>query len=469
MNGEKQLTINTHTHTIRMSSTNILVVDDEPAISSLLKEILEDEGFSVTVAKDGNTARQKRRERRFDLILLDIWMPDVDGITLLQEWRECGFLMDSQVIMISGHGTVETAVEATRLGAYDFIEKPLSTSKLLITIERALEMAALQRENNGLRNNTPFISQPLGHSTIMSGLREQVKRINQHQTPVLITGESGSGRTLFARYIHQTSSRQKGPFVNMRVTGMNPENQALELFGHQDSPPARLEQAEGGTLFIKDIVDMDETIQARLLNSLENQIVTKNGSNRPISIDVRLIAATSEDIESALASGRLREDFYYYLNVVTLHLPPLREHCEDVPELLNFYLNLFANQESLSYRRFTVAAQNRLRNYLWPGNVRELKNLVQRLLMLGNHQSIDIEEIEPILNTQQRPTLTKNPSIYDLPLREAREQFERAYLEHQLQAVGGNVSQVASRIGLERTHLYRKLRALDIDPKQTKK
>jgi two-component system nitrogen regulation response regulator NtrX len=452
-----------------MSSTNILVVDDEPAISSLLKEILEDEGFSVTVAKDGHTARQKRREQRFDLVLLDIWMPDVDGITLLQEWRESGFLMDSQVIMISGHGTVETAVEATRLGAYDFIEKPLSTSKLLITIERALEMAALQRENKGLRNNTPFISQPLGHSTVMSTLREQVKRINQHQTPVLITGESGSGRTLFARYIHQTSSRQKGPFVNMRVTGMNPENQALELFGHQNSPPARLEQAEGGTLFIKDIVDMDETIQARLLNSLENQIIIKNGSNRPISINVRLIAATSEDIESALASGRLREDFYYYLNVVTLHLPPLREHCEDVPELLNFYLNLFANQESLSYRRFTVAAQNRLRNYLWPGNVRELKNLVQRLLMLGNHQNIDIEEIEPILNTQQRPTLTKNSSIYDLPLREAREQFERAYLEHQLQAVGGNVSQVASRIGLERTHLYRKLRALDIDPKQTKK
>lgn len=452
-----------------MTSTHILVVDDEPAISSLLKEILEDEGFTVTIAKDGNTARHKRREQRFDLVLLDIWMPDVDGITLLQEWRESGFLIDSQVIMISGHGTVETAVEATRLGAYDFIEKPLSTSKLLITIERALEMAALQRENNGLRNNTPFISQPLGHSTVMSTLREQVKRINQHQTSVLITGESGTGRTLFARYIHQTSSRQKGPFVNMRVTGMSPENQALELFGHQNNPPARLEQAEGGTLFIKDIVDMDEAIQARLLNSFENQIFIKNGGSQPIPFNVRLITATSENIESALTSGRLREDFYYYLNVVTLQLPPLREHCEDVPELLNFYLNLFVNQESLSYRSFTVAAQNRLRNYAWPGNVRELKNLVQRLLMLGNNQTIDIEEIEPILNTQQRPTLTKNTSIYDLPLREAREQFERAYLEHQLQAVGGNVSQVASRIGLERTHLYRKLRALDIDPKQTKK
>jgi len=451
------------------SSNRILVVDDEPAISSLLKEILEDEGFIVSIANDGNTARHKRREQRFDLIILDIWMPDVDGITILKEWRENGFLMDSQVIMISGHGTVETAVEATRLGAYDFIEKPLSTSKLLITIDRALEMAALQRENHGLRNNNPFISQPLGHSETMSTLREQIKRVNQHQTPVLITGESGSGRTLFARYIHQTSPRQKGPFINMRVTGMNPENQAIELFGHQDGSPARLEQAEGGTLFIKDIVDMDETVQARLLNSFENQKFIKNEGNQPIPFNVRLIATTSEDIELALTSGRLREDFYYYLNVVTLHLPPLREHCEDVPELLNFYINLFVNQENFSYRRFTVAAQNHLRNYAWPGNVRELKNLVQRLLILGNHQTIDIEEIEPILNTQQRPSVSKNTSIYDLPLREAREQFERAYLEHQLQTIGGNVSQVASRIGVERTHLYRKLRALDIDPKQTKK
>lgn len=449
---------------------HILVVDDEPDIRVLIKEILEDEGFIVSVAADGNTARQARAEHRPDLILLDIWMPDIDGISLLKEWREGGLLMDSPVIMISGHGTVETAVEATRLGAYDFIEKPLSISKLLITIKRSLEMATLQRENYGLRKQVPLVTEPLGRSAIMTELREQVKRINQHNTSVLISGESGSGRTLFARYIHQTSSRHVGPFVHVRVAGMSSENQAIELFGSEgNNTSARIEQADGGTLFIKDIADMDDALQARLLSSLESQFFLRNGGSESIPLNVRIIAATAHDLDQAVKTGRLREDLYYYLNIVPLHIPPLHEHCEDVPELLEFYVNLFVNQDNLPYRRFTVAAQNRLRNYFWPGNVRELKNLVQRLLILGNNQTIDVNEIEPTLNTQHRPTQTGNLSIYDLPLREAREQFEKAYLEHQLQEVGGNVSKVAARVGLERTHLYRKLRALDIDPKQTKK
>ena len=451
-------------------TTHILVVDDEPDIRVLMKEILEDEDYQVSVAEDGRTARQLCHEQRPDLILLDIWMPDIDGISLLREWQESG-IMNSIVIMMSGHGNVETAVEATRLGAYDFIEKPVSIAKLLLTIKRALEMASLQKENYGLRKHIPVITEPLGKSETMVALREQVKRINQHDTAVLITGEPGSGRTLFARYIHQHSSRQKSPFVQVRLAGMNVDNQLLELFGHQHTPTlARLEQANGGTLFIKDIVDTDHAVQARLLNALENQSFVRNGGTEAIPIHVRIIAATAHDIEQSLATGRLREDLYYYLNIVPLHVPPLREHCEDVSELLEYYVNFFVNQENLPYRRFAIASQNRLRNYSWPGNVRELKNLVQRLLILGNNYTIELDEVEPTLNTQHRPVLTPgNLSIYDLPLREAREQFEKAYLEHQLQEVGGNVSKVATRIGLERTHLYRKLRALDIDPKQAKK
>ncbi len=443
-------------------TAHILVIDDEPDIRNLMQEILEDEGFTVSVAKDGKTARQLRTEQPPDLILLDIWMPDIDGISLLKEWRECGLLQDSQVIMLSGHGTVETAVESTRLGAFDFIEKPLSISKLLLTVDRALKETSFLKEHNELREQ--FITEPLGHSNIMLVLRDQANRINLHNTSILISGEPGSGRTLFARYIHQNN--QNGPFVMMQVAGISTENQAIELFGSQDNNlPSRLEQAEGGTLFIKDISNMDEVIQARLLSSLKNHSFLHTGSREPLSLNIRIIAAITyySDIRN------LNEDLYYYLNVVSLNIPSLREHCEDIPELLEFYVNFFVNKDNLPYRRFTVASQNMLRNYIWPGNIRELKNLVQRLLILGNTHTIDIDEIEPILEQQSTTNLTGNLSIYDLPLREAREQFEKAYLEHQLKETGGNVSKMATRIGLERTHLYRKLRALNIDPKQLKK
>lgn len=451
-------------------AAHILVVDDEPDICSLMKEILEDEGFSVNTAENALVARNLRQEERPDAILLDIWMPDMDGISLLKEWQESG-LNDVPVIMMSGHGTVETAVEATRLGAYDFIEKPVSLQKLLLTLQRALEMASLKRENSGLRHHVNFsVSEPLGHSEDMNNLREQARRMTNHDTSVLLIGESGSGRSLFARYLHEHSLRSDKPFVNVRLAGMNPDSQAADLFGNdgrEDS--ARLYQANGGTLFIKDIADMDNAVQARLLSSLENRSFIPNGASQTLNVDVRIIAATAYDLEHAVSTGRLREDLYYHLNVVPLHIPPLREHCEDVPELLEYYVNLFVNQESLPYRRFNVATQNRLRNYHWPGNVRELKNLVQRLLILGKDIDISLDEIEPTLNSQHRPVSTSNLPIFDLPLREAREQFERAYLEYQLQEAGGNVSKVANRVGLERTHLYRKLRALDIDPKQVKK
>lgn len=449
-------------------SAHILVVDDEPDICNLVKEILEDEGYTVSIAENADAARNRRQETPPDVILLDIWMPETDGISLLKEWQESG-LMDIPVIMMSGHGTVETAVEATRLGAYDFLEKPISIAKLLLTLQRALEMALLKRENTGLRAHASDSASPLGHSPVIHKLREKVKRIAQHDTSVLITGESGSGRSLFAYYLHKHSQRAAEPYIQVRVAGMDAASQSMELFGTTDNGQSRLEQANHGTLFIKDIADLDNAVQARLLGILENRVFIRDNSTLGIPIDIRMIAATAHDPEQAIHSGRLREDLYYYLNVVPLYIPPLREHFEDVPELLEFYVNLFVNQESLPYRRFNVAAQNRLRNYYWPGNVRELKNLVQRLLILGNGPEIELEEIEPALNVQPKNVSSGTLPIFDLPLREAREQFERAYLEHQLQETSGNVSKVASRVGLERTHLYRKLRALDIDPKQIKK
>jgi two-component system, NtrC family, nitrogen regulation response regulator NtrX len=450
-------------------NAHILVVDDEPDICLLVKEILEDEGYRVTVAANADAARVQRREAQADLILLDIWMPGMDGISLLKEWHDAAHV-DVPVIMMSGHGSVETAVEATRLGAYDFLEKPISMAKLLVTVQRALEMASLKRENTGLKAHSEHSVMPLGHSHAMQQLREQVKRIAQHDTAVLITGEAGCGRALFARYLHEHSPRAHEPFIQVRITGMDASGQNNELFCSTDnSGLSRLEQANKGTLFIKDIADLDSTIQARLLSVLENRALVCENNPHGIPLNLRIIAATAYEPEQAVSSGRLREDLYYYLNVVPLHVPPLREHYEDVPELLEFYVNQWVNQESLAYRRFTVAAQNRLRNYQWPGNVRELKNLVQRLLILGNHIDIDLDEVEPALTAHLRVSTPTSLSIFDLPLREAREQFERSYLEHQLQAAGGSVSKVATRVGLERTHLYRKLRALDIDPKHIKK
>ena len=451
-----------------MSAEYILVVDDEPDIRSLVKEILEDEDYEVNTAENAEQARQARRSRRPDLILLDIWMPDTDGITLLKEWEENSG-QDTPVIMMSGHGTVETAVEATRLGAYDFLEKPLSTAKLLLTIKHALETAQLKQENIGLRHDTGAVVEPVGRSPAMQNLREQVKRIAQHDTSVLMIGESGSGKEVYARYLHQTSNRQSGPFVRVPIAGLTSANSAAELFGVEDGDHVHfgsLEQANGGTLFLEDIIDMELGVQARLLSALQHQSFLRVDGVVPVSINVRIIAATGHDPAHAVQTGKLRDDLYYHLNVVPLEIPPLREHREDIPELLNFYIDPLASKEGLPYRRFTVGAQNRLRNYSWPGNIRELKNLVHRLLILGSGANMDQEEIEAALG--QAPQISHAGPVpeFDLPLKEAREQFERSYLEHQIRQTGGSMSKVAARVGLERTHLYRKLRALGIDPKR---
>ncbi len=453
------------------TSSHILVVDDEPDIRRLLQEILEDEGYSVSTAEDGATARQARRTQRPDLILLDIWMPDVDGITLLKEWTEEEPL-NQPVIIMSGHGNVETAVEATRLGAYDYIEKPLSLAKLLLTIEHALQSATLLRENVGLRQVNQPVNEPIGRSRQFQQLRQQALQIAHHETPVLLRGEPGCGKHLFARYLHNNSARRNGPFQRADISVMTTADQAGELlFGREDGEQVHyglLDQANGGTLYIDDIADLDLQLQQRLLRLLKEGCFHRHGGYTPVSANIRLIAASRHSLEQRITRQQFHEDLYYQLNVVSLYIPALREHAEDVLDLIAFYSDYFVETEKLPYRSFTTAALNRLRQHPWPGNVRELKNLVQRLLIIGHDRQLDIDNIEEALGQQRRGPDAVDPAMtaYEMPLREAREQFERSYFEVLLRRFEGSVNNVAQHAGLERTHLYRKLRSLGIDPKR---
>ncbi len=450
-----------------MSAAHILVVDDEPEIRNLVREILEDEGYEVSVAADAREAREARRRRAPDLVLLDIWMPDVDGITLLREWCEGG-APPCPVVMMSGHGTVETAVEATRLGAFDYVEKPLSLHKLLAVVERALAGTGARPEGTA----PAVVTEPVGRSLAMQRLREQARRAAATDSPVVIVGEPGSGKETLARYMHQEGTRRGGPFVVVPAASLHDEAAAALLFGRERDgrvEAGRLEAARGGVLYIDELTAMAPDVQARLAAALDAGGYQRVGGTATVPLDTRIVAATTHEPEDAAREGRLRAELLYRLGVVVLRVPPLREHREDVPELLAWYADYFADREGLPYRRFTVAAQNRLRHHAWPGNVRELRNLVQRVLILGSGEEIDLEEVERALREggASGAGISAGPAAwFDLPLREARERFERAYLEHQLAACGGSVGKLAQRVGMERTHLYRKLRSLGIDPKK---
>jgi two-component system nitrogen regulation response regulator NtrX len=451
-----------------MNPGYLLVVDDEPDIRRLLQEILEDEHYKVVTADSARAAREAVRRQRPDLVLLDIWMPDTDGITLLREWAEAGEL-EMPVIMISGHGSVETAVEATRLGAYDFIEKPLSMGKLLLTVKRALENDKLRRENLRLRRQAEPAAALIGRSPVMQQLRENIERIAATDAPVLITGEAGSGKAAAARYLHAASARKDRPFVEVSLEALPQAAVAAHLFGHEHKgviTPGSLEQAAGGTLLLNEIGSLDGALQARLLDALEQQRFTRLGGREPLALQARILAASDQNLQQAVEDKRFREDLYYRLNVVPLRVPPLREHREDVPELINFYVNRLADSEHLPYRKFTTGALNLLRNYSWPGNVLELKNLVQRLLILHRGEDVTEAEVEQALGAPSPVSPEAYPpSLMEMPLREAREQFEKAYLEHHLKRTGGNVAEVARLSGMERTHLYRKLKQLGVNPK----
>jgi len=450
-----------------MTNARILVVDDENDIRELVREILTEEGYSVETAGNAADARAVCGRQVPDLVLLDIWMPDTDGITLLREWHQAhGLAMP--VVMMSGHGTVETAVEATRLGAVDYVEKPLSLAKLLRTVQRALDEG--KRRARATRTLVPPLIAPVGRSRLMRDLREQVKQIAPHEASVLVLGEPGTGREAFARYIHAMSGRSSGPFITVVAGSLTETNAEETLFGTEAngaSSAGPIEQAQGGALFINGLDDLVPAAQRLLLAALESGTLLRKGGRIPVHFDVRIVSSAQPGFETrGIVPFRL--DLLSNLNVLTLRIPPLREYAEDVPELLRYYVDRLVDDERLPFRRFGVAAQNRLRNYPWPGNIRELKNLVHRLLIQGGSEEIRLEEIEREIASQtpvDEPLVKQD--LLALPLREAREHFERAYLTQQLQLCNGKVGQLAKRVGMERTHLYRKLRSLGVDFRQS--
>ena len=447
-----------------MTIPHILVVDDEADIRGLLKEILSEEGYEVDVAANAVQARASRARQTPDLVLLDIWMPDVDGITLLREWS-ASTSDGCPVVMMSGHGTVETAVEATRLGAFDFVEKPLSLAKLLRTVERALDAGKRKRQSGKLL--TPALMVPVGKSKQMQQLRTELQQIAANPSSVLLIGEPGSGREAFARYLHERSPRANHPFVTLLASSLREVDAESRLFGQEGNGTRQmglLEEAGEGTLFIHEVEDLPPSAQRLLVGVLESGQFMRLGGTEPVRLAARVLSSGQPGIENRAGSDSFRRDLLAHLNMLIVRVPPLRDYAEDVPELLRHYVDRLVDNEGLLFRRFSVAAQFRLRNYPWPDNVRELKNLVHRLLIQGGAEEIRLEEIERELAVQAPPgePLVKQ-DLLALPLREAREQFERAYLQQQLLLCNGKVGQLAKRVGMERTHLYRKLRSLGVD------
>lgn len=447
-----------------MNKPHVLVVDDEADIRVLIQEILADEGYGVTVAANAEEARKARAASKFDLVLLDIWMPDTDGITLLREWSERGDL-SCPVVIMSGHGTVDTAVEATRLGAFDFVEKPLSLAKLLRTVEAALESAG--RQTRTARSLLPSLLAPVGRSELMQALRERVQQYARHDGSVLLSGEDGTGRGAFARYMHALSRRAEQPLTSLTAASVTSANVERQLLGSEKNGEVTMgvfERASGGTLVVDELSDLGDVAQKLLLGVLEDGQFTRVGGSVAVKVKARILATVSADYEALIATGKLRRDLVSRLSVLSLRVPPLREYSEDVPELLTYYVDKLVDSEGLTFRRFSVAAQNRLRNYPWPDNVRELKNLVRRLLLSGRSEDIALAEVEAEMSAVvaiDEPLVKQD--LLALPLREAREQFERAYLQQQLVLCDGKVGLLAKRVGMERTHLYRKLRSLGVD------
>jgi DNA-binding NtrC family response regulator len=448
-----------------MSTPHILVVDDEADIRGLLKEILSEEGYEVDVAANAAQARASRARQIPDLVLLDIWMPDVDGITLLREWS-VGATDGCPVVMMSGHSTVETAVEATRLGAFDFVEKPLSLAKLLRTVERALDAGRRHRQSGKLLGSPLAI--PVGKSRLMQQLRADLPQIAANPSPVLLVGESGSGREAFARYLHEHGPRASAPFVTLIASTLREVDAEARLFGREEPGSPKviglLEEAGSGSLYLQELEDLPPGVQRLLAGVFESGQFTRLGGSETLAFRARLLAAGQPGIEQRAGGETLRRDLLAHLNVLIMRVPPLREYAEDVPDLLRHHVDRLVDTDGLTFRRFSVAAQNRLRNYPWPDNVRELRHLVHRLLIHGGTEEIRLEEIERELAVQTPPDepLVKQ-DLLALPLREAREQFERAYLQQQLLLCNGKVGQLAKRVGMERTHLYRKLRSLGVD------
>ncbi len=453
----------------------VLVVDDEQSILQSVTDILEDEGFYPLTAESGEKALKIMEEELLDLVLLDVWMPGMDGLEVLRKIRaEWPFV---PVLIMSGHGNIETAVKATKLGAYDFIEKPLSYEQLLLTIYNALRYHDLQEENVLLKQKAASRQELTGESPAMLQLKEQISLVAPTDAWVLIQGENGTGKELVARTIHNLSRRKDKPLVEINCAAIPEELIESELFGHEKGAftgatsmkRGKFDLANGGTLFLDEIGDMSMKTQAKILRILQEQRFERVGGSKTISVDVRIIAATNKDLEKEIGAGQFREDLFYRLNVIPMEVPPLRERKEDIPLLVNEFLREFAGQIALRPKRVASEVFEALKSYDWPGNVRELRNMVERLLILSRGKQITIGDLpSSFLRSDTGTPVRENEGETAAPwfecgdYRQAKAMFEKAYLTNKLRENQGNIKKTAEAIGIERRHLHRKIKALGL-------
>lgn len=457
---------------------DILVVDDEADIREVIAGVLDDEGYSVRTAETAERALDEVRKRTPRLVILDVWLQGsgMDGLSLLKYFKSIDPLLP--VIVISGHGNIETAVAAIRRGAYDFIEKPFKTDRLLHLIERAIESAALKYENARLKNRAGDTEQWIGESHPAVMLRASIDKVGPTNSRVMITGPAGVGKELAARLIHQNSLRATGPFVVVNAASIAPDQMEIALFGEEDSQGRTLrvglfEQAHNGTLLLDEVADMPLGTQNKILRVLTEQSFHRVGGRSDVRVDVRVMSATTKDIKGEIAEGRFREDLFYRLSVVPLQVPSLAERRDDIPELVTYFTNRIADSSGLSPREFSAEAQAVLQSMEWPGNIRQLRNIVERILILSpsdiNHP-VSVEELpkEPSQATPMSERTTGSAELVGLSLRDAREQFEREYLALQITRFNGNISRTAEFIGMERSALHRKLKALGVQSNTTR-
>ena len=450
---------------------DILIVDDEADIRDLVAGILEDEGYDTRTARDSDHALSEIAIRRPNLVFLDIWMQGsrLDGLQLLEVLRQQH--PELPVVMISGHGNIETAVAAIKRGAYDFIEKPFKADRLLLVASRALENSRLKREVRELKQIAPIPNALIGHSSAMNQLRQAIERAAKTNSRILIVGPSGAGKELAVRTLHSLSARAQGPFVVINAATITPERMEMELFGveqpngEEERKVGALEEAHGGTLFIDEIADLPRETQSRILRVLVEQNFQRQGGATKVQVDVRIVSSTSRNLEAEIAEGRFREDLYHRLAVVPIRVPPLSERREDIPELINFFMEQISAATGLSKRAIGEDAMAVLQSHVWPGNVRQLRNNVERLMILAGGEGVVTADMLPQDVGSMVPSMpggNGGDHIMGLPLREAREIFERDYLIAQIGRFSGNISRTAEFVGMERSALHRKLKALGV-------
>ncbi len=447
---------------------SILIVDDEPGVRSSLSGVLRDEGFDVEAAASGEECLERAARSSFDVVVLDVWLPGIDGLVTLQRLRERK--VDAQVVMISGHGNIESAVRAIKMGAFDFVEKPLSLEKTVLVVRNALRQRDLEAENRVLRARVDRQHVMVGESYAMRQLREQVEMAAPTNGRVLVYGENGTGKELVARTVHQLSRRRSGPFVEVNCAAIPEELIESELFGHVKGAftgavaekPGRFEQANAGTIFLDEIGDMSLKTQAKVLRVLQEQVMERVGGTQSIRVDVRVLAATNKELPSEIREGRFREDLYFRLNVIPIFVPPLRERQDDIPLLADHFMALMASEYGRRPKRMASEAAARLQHYAWPGNVRELRNVIERMMIMVPGDTITAQDLAFLGHDGMRQPVSVEGA--SLPLADARERFERDYILQALAAQNGNISRTADVLGVERSNLYKKMKAFGIAP-----